>query len=251
MIPTVYGLHLITKDQYTKFNDDQCYFTIQDVMAYPNPLACYETQGEIEKQILHLNIYDFYRDVYDTDTRLEKLGEANRLGEAIINGEKHTYKRGHTVNEYTPWLQSPAHHNILLGEYLSDYVNREDVREALHIRDDVGAWSDCANIDYTALAQGSIWIYEELRGKYKVMVYSGDTDGAVATYGTKVWIDSLGWGINEKWRNWFTDDQVSGMVTKYDGLDFVTVHGVGHMCPQWKRKDVTKMILNWIHDEDF
>lgn len=113
----------------------------------------------------------------------------------MLNGERKTYKRGHTVKEYTPWLQSDAHDNILLGEYMADYLNRADVREAMHIRSDVGTWSDCSNINYHALPQGSLWIYQELQHKYRILVYSGDTDGAVATYGTKVWIDNLGWAI--------------------------------------------------------
>lgn len=48
-----------------------------------------------------------------------------------------------------------------------------------------------------------------------------------------------------------TDGQVSGYFEKYDGLDFVTVHGVGHMAPEWKPKDVEKMFTSWIHDENF
>ena len=83
------------------------------------------------------------------------------------------------------------------------------------------------------------------------MFYSGDTDGAVPTYGSKLWIQQLNWGVKEEWRPWFTEGQVSGYVERYDGLDFVTVKGVGHMAPQWARKPVTDMITAWIHDESF
>jgi len=65
--------------------------------------------------------------------------------------------------------------------------------------------------------------------------FSGDTDGAVPTYGTRRWIQDLDWEVLAKWRPWFTNGQVSGYVERYDGLDFTTVHGVGHMSPQWKR----------------
>jgi carboxypeptidase C (cathepsin A) len=44
---------------------------------------------------------------------------------------------------------------------------------------------------------------------------------------------------------------VQGFVEKHDGLDFVTIHGVGHMAPQWKRKETTTMISNWIHGEPY
>ncbi len=46
-----------------------------------------------------------------------------------------------------------------------------------------------------------------------------------------------------------TGNQTSGFITRYEGLDFVTVHGVGHMSPQWKRQDVTSLITNWIWDK--
>jgi len=36
----------------------------------------------------------------------------------------------------------------------------------------------------------------------RIMFYSGDTDGALTTYGSRRWIQSLGWDITEKWRPW-------------------------------------------------
>jgi len=34
-------------------------------------------------------------------------------------------------------------------------------------------------------------------------------------------------------------------------MDFATVHGVGHMAPQWAREPVTTMITNWIQGGDW
>lgn len=82
-----------------------------------------------------------------------------------------------------------------------------------------------------------------------MLFFSGDTDGAVPTLGSRRWITGLGWEVKEEWRSWVTDAQVSGYIMRYDGLDFVTVHGVGHMAPQWKRKDVTKLVLSWVHNK--
>lgn len=83
---------------------------------------------------------------------------------------------------------------------------------------------------------------------YKILFFSGDTDGAVPTYGTKRWLKMLSLPVKEAWKPWITDGQVSGYIIRYEGMDFATVHGVGHMAPQWKRKEVTKMFTNWIHD---
>lgn len=94
-----------------------------------------------------------------------------------------------------------------------------------------------------------MWIYPILRNKIRIMKYSGDTDGAVPTYGTRQWIKMLDWPVTEYWAPWYTNGQVSGYQQSYDGLDFITVKGVGHMAPQWAREPVQQMITEWIHNE--
>ena len=61
------------------------------------------------------------------------------------------------------------------------------------------------------------------------MFYSGDTDGYVPTAGSKRWIQELDMDILEDKRMWYSNDQVAGFITKYDGLDFATVKGVGNI----------------------
>jgi serine carboxypeptidase-like clade 1 len=85
----------------------------------------------------------------------------------------------------------------------------------------------------------------------KLMFFSGDTDGAVPTYGSRRWINDLKWDILQPWKPWLTNGQVSGYYEKYDGLDFITIHGVGHMAPQWMREPVTDMIMAYVHGESF
>lgn len=95
-----------------------------------------------------------------------------------------------------------------------------------------------------------MWIYKILKQYgYKILFFSGDTDGAVPTFGSRRWLEILNWDVKEAWRSWHTDGQVSGYIIRYDGMDFATVHGVGHMAPQWKRKDVTSLFTNWLHDQ--
>ena len=56
----------------------------------------------------------------------------------------------------------------------------------------------CSNIDYTRGVEGSIDIYIAFKDKaYKILKYSGDTDGAVPTEGTKAWIADLGWDVTK------------------------------------------------------
>jgi carboxypeptidase C (cathepsin A) len=109
--------------------------------------------------------------------------------------------------------------------------------------------SDSVGDNYHPEPEGSKWIYTVLRHKIKILFYSGDTDGALPTYGTKTWINSLNWARINNTEQWYLGDQVAGYLEKYDGLDLATVHGTGHMAPEWKPEQVSKMITAWIHDE--
>lgn len=44
--------------------------------------------------------------------------------------------------------------------------------------------------------------------------------------------------------------QVQGYKVVYDGLTFMTVHGVGHMAPGWRKKEVLQMINAFIFEEE-
>jgi serine carboxypeptidase-like clade 2 len=80
-----------------------------------------------------------------------------------------------------------------------------------------------------------------------MLKFSGDTDGAVPLTGTLNWIHSLNRKVLEEWRPYFTDDkQLGGYVEIYDGLTLGTVHGAGHMAPQWKPAATYHLIFNWL-----
>lgn len=66
---------------------------------------------------------------------------------------------------------------------------------------------------------------------YKILFFSGTTDGIVPTLGSHRWIKSLKWKNTKKSRSWRTNDEFSGLYSQYENLDFATVHGVGHMSP--------------------
>lgn len=103
---------------------------------------------------------------------------------------------------------------------------------------------------YMSYREGSVWIYPILKAYgYRLMHYSGDTDGAIPTLGTRKWINEFAWPVTNDWRPYTTDGQISGYLIDYDNFQFATVHGVGHMAPQWKRKDMTSLIMKYIHKE--
>lgn len=210
---------------------------------------------EFYKNTARVNIYDVYRKCYDNDA-------SDRIGTAtLLNGEQKQYKRGYTAAEYSPWtvpefLRERSHESLgivppcVFAKGVTDFFNDPEVRKDFNIVDQSNAWELCTgNIDYTPLAEASIWIYPILRNKYKILHFSGDTDGAVPTLGTRMWIDKLDWKINERFRPYENrDGQVAGFVEVRDGLTLATVHGVGHMAPQWSREANYHVVFNFIND---
>ena len=131
-------------------------------------------------------------------------------------------------------------------------MNSDEVRKAMHIPDFVQAWDLCTtDIIYYSEPQASQWIYEALKGKIRMLHYSGDTDGAVPTVGTQNWINSMHWKVKDEWKQYLVEGQVAGYWESYEGnLTFGTVHGAGHMAPQFKPPQTYHLVFNWLFERD-
>lgn len=168
-----------------------------------------------------------------------------------------------TEDEYTPFISTPTElHNLesiptcVYALPIYYYLNNRTVMDALHVPATVQKWDLCldkGDLQYTKDRAGSINIYSQLRGKYRILVYSGDTDGVVPTYGTKAWIENLGWPISKPYKQFFVDGQVAGYSEFRDNGDFVysTIHGAGHMAPQWRRSYTYFVITNFLKKTPF
>jgi hypothetical protein len=89
----------------------------------------------------------------------------------------------------------------------ADWINREDIREILNIPVDVSVWEECNdNFEYQVFQNASLWIYPKLKNKYRILFYSGTTDGAVPTKGSREWIRDLGWTVTEPWRPYMVNN---------------------------------------------
>lgn len=99
-----------------------------------------------------LNWYDLYRPLYpsgiSSSDHAEKQEEIrnNRYKTVVIDGEEKTYKRGYTMGEYTPWIPflKNQENPVILGDYLTDYMNQPETRTAFNIPTSVQAWEMCS-----------------------------------------------------------------------------------------------------------
>lgn len=211
-----------------------------------------------------INIYDLHGLCYGAPSGGEenKVMADGDIGMSVVGGTIRAYKRGYSAADYTPWLfknrnkmlgeknlkDSPA---CTAGHAVSDYLNDATVRAQLHIPDIVNMWTVCADkLNYTSLPVGSQWVWEGLKGHYRMLKFSGDVDGAVPTKGTIRWIDSLNQTIVKDWRPFWVDDWFGGSIIDYEGLTLGTIHGAGHMTPIDKPAATYKLIFDWVFRRD-
>lgn len=155
-----------------------------------------------------VNIYDIYRRCYIPPEGVDQEYTV------MVDGQPKTYRGHMTQYDYTPWLffgpnlqanrekrkQMLKDSNTTTCSYdagMAHFMNNPEVRTKMHIPTDAPAWNACNDTiyaNYGNAANGSHWIYPELKeAGLKILFFSGDTDGAVATLGSLKWIKELGW----------------------------------------------------------
>lgn len=227
---------------------------------------CKETTEKIMNGSKTVNMYDIYRSCFRTS--------GDKTNNFTINSDN--YKK----YNYTPWLfkgpnfnkneSSQTHHFLAyLGNDQAltstppcvdslgpdSFFNNIDVKKALNVRTDLtwGMCSESVGERYKVDEKGSFYLYPNLiKSKIKILIYSGDTDGAVPYNGSQKWISNLDLPVKSSWRSWKVDGEsdLAGYRTIYDGLTFVTIKGTGHMVPQWKPKEAFHMFSHFISGKD-
>eukprot|EP00586_Coscinodiscus_wailesii_P009443 CAMPEP_0172521832 /NCGR_PEP_ID=MMETSP1066-20121228/292802_1 /TAXON_ID=671091 /ORGANISM="Coscinodiscus wailesii, Strain CCMP2513" /LENGTH=485 /DNA_ID=CAMNT_0013304793 /DNA_START=72 /DNA_END=1526 /DNA_ORIENTATION=+ len=192
----------------------------------------------------------------------EEKDTTNRVPEGI-------YQRLQLARHLHPnpqWdMPKPADYEPCAENYLTTYLNRIDVQEALHVTP--RKWKTCAYDGFRYsdddIDASVIGLYKELvtdlgvkRG-LNMLIYSGDDDSMCALVGTQEWIYDLGVNVDkgEYWNVWQVDGQTAGYVTKFDvgkgGASFmlVTVHDAGHEVPTYKPKEAFEMFRKYLNGQ--
>eukprot|EP01063_Lacrimia_lanifica_P035052 TRINITY_DN6599_c0_g2_i1.p1 TRINITY_DN6599_c0_g2~~TRINITY_DN6599_c0_g2_i1.p1 ORF type:complete len:460 (+),score=166.85 TRINITY_DN6599_c0_g2_i1:68-1447(+) len=135
------------------------------------------------------------------------------------------------------------------------YLARPEVRRALHVDASPNAWQICSDtVDYIedGVYSSMVPLYQAMSPHWRVLVYNGDVDPGCSYVMNEACVTSVGKPVKEEWREWHYDDaafgrQVAGYATEYEGdLWFVTIHGAGHMSPQWKPAQAYTMLSRFL-----
>ncbi|OVA17382.1 Peptidase S10 [Macleaya cordata] len=137
--------------------------------------------------------------------------------------------------------QVPESIDVCVEDETVNYLNRRDVRKALHARlVGVKRWAVCSSIlDYELLdveiptisVVGSL-----VEAGIPVLVYSGDQDSVIPLTGSRKLVDGLAKKLQldttVPYRVWFEGKQVGGWTQVYGNiLSFATVRGASHEAP--------------------
>lgn len=200
-----------------------------------------------------INIYDAFRPCYQNS--VNSTDEVMSFKEAKRLALRKRTAQSNDLSRAPPCVDSMGIDNLL---------NKPENRKILNIPDKVPAYSMCNFEDdffYDRSTIGSYHIYKKLipLNKYRISIYSGDSDPAVPTSGTLYWInlirDQLKLGTVVYWRPWLTHTssgpQNGGNIWELDNqLKLVTFKGIGHMAPQWNIAGGQKMIYNLIFNDE-
>jgi len=253
-----YWHSLYSTETYEAMQAANCDYSGMPWNEFPSQ-DCMDLMTKFSDDTDKVNVYNIFGYCWGLPTEdgsHKSIPKEGELGLTAVGGQIKTYKKVFTQKDYTPWAfpNLPNKKNLketppcVDGEFIIKYLNRPEVRHALYIPDSARGWDMCAGseFEYSINKIGSQWIYEALRGKIRMLHYSGDIDGAVPTTGTYNWIQTMGAKILEEYRPWMIDNELAGYVEEYDGLTFATVHGAGHMVPEDKPKQMSYLLNNWI-----
>ncbi|CDQ61926.1 unnamed protein product [Oncorhynchus mykiss] len=139
----------------------------------------------------------------------------------------------HSVGEVPPCINSTAQMN---------WLNRGDVRKALHIPDTLPPWDICSDVvggQYTNIYPTVKDVYLKLLSLgVRALVYNGDTDMACNFLGDKWFAEQL----NQK---------IAGFYEQYGNINLLTVKGAGHMVPQWAPGPALDMFQSFLSNKPY
>ncbi|CAI4220896.1 unnamed protein product, partial [Auanema sp. JU1783] len=147
-------------------------------------------------------------------------------------------------------------------ENTATWLNKAEVRKALHIPTSIKKWYDCNDVVNGLFKTTHLDMTMEVEAinaaGVRVLIYNGDVDTVCNLAMNQQFVTALNRTIIGKERvnePWFYNGEtpnVAGMQTKYSGnLDFLTVRGSGHFVPEDKPREALQMIYNFVKQRDY
>jgi cathepsin A (carboxypeptidase C) len=212
-----------------------------------NKQECHFTQShseQLRKSLAGINPYNIYDDCHHFDSNTTD----KRFSNTPYYNDMNFYfgvDFNDMENDYEYYDSSPQ----CIGNSFAEYINLEDVRNAIHIPDRVHKWINCKDIsdkfNYTHQHRSMKSEFLEIIHNYKIqpfIIYNGDVDLVCDFLGDQQFVDGLGLTLKQKYKPWTYNGVTAGFVKRFDGLTFMTVRGAGHSVPADKHGPTLKII---------
>lgn len=132
---------------YDAMQAEPCDYSGLELGHYPSDY-CMTLFGKFNKDTTNVNIYNILGECYGlNDTNV--YGPED-YGLKVHKGSLEKYRRVFTAADYTPWLYKNNKGEKLRetppcvdGAFVHEFLNRDAVRNALHIMDEVKSWEMC------------------------------------------------------------------------------------------------------------
>ncbi|CAB3405598.1 unnamed protein product [Caenorhabditis bovis] len=253
MVPFYYYHALVRDGLYNRIKSDCCDNNIEscDIFGKFKDPHCREIIVEALDGTNELNMYNLYDVCYYDPSGLEKKAHIERHMRRIVG---------------LPQRKISKSTNLPLCAQTNNtfnYLNRLDVRKALHIPSNVQLWRDCSDDvgnNYQVTHFDVIPEFEAMiNSKIRILVYNGDVDTACNSIMNQQFLSSLNQTVlgeakvNDPWHYYGeTGTAVAGFITQFSGnLDFLTVRGSGHFVPEDKPRESRQMIFNFINKRNY
>jgi carboxypeptidase C (cathepsin A) len=241
MVDTYWGHQIVSKPSYDKY--------VTECAKGTSTIGCLKAESSLLNSVGNLNPYALDYPVCLTQSK-SKSGRAQRLWllNYLRSAEEKKVLGVSSTEEYQPCEDN----------YANTYLNRDDVKQAIHVKTSI-KWTECSNTISYSSADGRVStapIYNYLiEGGYKlnILVYSGDDDSVCGTIGTQSWIWDLGYEVskNVNWKTYTVSGQTAGYLTQWKDtkLAFLTVHGAGHEVPTYKPEVAFDLFQKYINGD--
>ncbi|RDD38003.1 Lysosomal protective protein [Trichoplax sp. H2] len=211
----------------------------------PSSMMCLEliAKAQIPSSI---DTYNVYGDCFDPDQA------------SVIDSVKRSFLSAHLFGKFQSAANGQPIVPCINSTAETFYLNRKDVRKALHISPHAGTWHICSNAvgaKYQSQYAETVEMFPSFLKKVRGLVYNGDVDTVCNFLGDQWAVRSLKRKVIKPRQPWFYKDingkQVGGFVERYDKIDFLTIRGAGHTVPALRPQQAYQMMYNFINNKPY
>ena len=150
----------------------------------------------------------------------------------------------------------PAPYGPCAQDYLTIYLNRADVKAAIHALPNIVYACCSTTLNYDFNMKGTVPIYQRLMNNtnWDIMIYSGTADSIVNFVQTQTIVNSMNRPLKDNlFRDWNYPDtyfpnatQLGGFYLTFDRITWAGVRNSGHMVPQYNPPAGKELFLSFI-----